>query len=122
MSPGTACPLLPSCPVGELDVRQHVTHIGFSGLNLEPGFHSIRRTGVGLARYRGGQFLCVGQSPLENSAGFSLRPNCRIVFARSFDALDVICFRWHCWLLDVLALTIMGEGGPMFAGANGAGM
>ena len=103
-------------------MRQHVTHIGFSGLKLEPSFHSIRRTGVGLARYRGEQFLRVGQSLLENSAGFSLGPNCRIVLARSFDALDAICFRWHCWLLDVIALTIVDEGGPMFAGADEVGM
>jgi len=75
-----------------------------------------------LARYRGEQFLRVGQSLLENSAGFSLGSNCRIVLARSFDALDVICFRWHCWLLDVIALTKVDEGGPMFAGADEVGM
>ena len=75
-----------------------------------------------MARSRGEQFLRVGQSLLENSARFSLGPNCRIVLARSFDALDVICFRWHCWLLDVIALTIVDEGGPMFAGADEVAM
>jgi hypothetical protein len=80
-------------------MRLHVPNIRFSRLNLKPRFHSFRRTGIGLARDRRREFFCVRESLLDDSPSFGFGSNDHIVLARSFDAPDVICFCWHCWLL-----------------------
>lgn len=110
MPPTSTGLFLATRPVFILNMWQVVTNLGFWRLNLIPFFDTGLSSGVRPASDAGRNFDRIGHRTLNDASCFGLRSDRCVVAARSSDALDVVCFSWHGWLLDVVTFAIVSQG------------